>query len=97
MVRVFLVHKLSIENRDPVKIKAINIQYARQLSVSTSTKEVDEYCRHLWEREIKQGLMYSNYSVLEVRNSIMRVLSPYPRKISVETLRVLMNDSEVRD
>ena len=62
MVRLFLVHKLSIVNRDPDEIKAMYIQYARQSSVSTFKKEVDEYCRHLWQREIKQGLMYSNYS-----------------------------------
>ena len=29
MVRLFLVHKLSIVNRDPDEIKAIYIQYAR--------------------------------------------------------------------
>ena len=58
MVRLFLVHKLSIVNRDPDEIKAIYIQYVTQSSVSTFKKEVDEYCRHLWQREIKQGLMY---------------------------------------
>ena len=46
MVRIFLVHKLSIVNRDPDEVKAIYIQYARQSSVSTFKKEVDEYCRH---------------------------------------------------
>ena len=35
MVRLFLVHKLSIVNRDPDEIKAIYIQYARQSSVRT--------------------------------------------------------------
>ena len=96
-VRLFLVHKLSIVNRDPDEIKAIYIQYARQSSVSTFKKEVDEYCRHLWKREIKQALMYSNYSELKVRNSIMKMLAPYPRKVSVKTLRVLMNDFAVRE
>ena len=90
-------HKLSIVDRDPDEIKAIYIQYARQSSVSTFKKEVDEYCRHLWQREIKQGLMYSNYSGLKVRNSIMKMLAPYPRKVFVKTLRVLMNDFEVRE
>ena len=80
-----------------IKIRAIYILYARQTSVSTFTKEVDEYCRHLWQREIKQGLMYSNYSGLKVRNSITKMLTPYPRKVSVKTLRVLMNDLEVRE
>ena len=42
MVRLFLVHKLSIVNSDPDEIKAIYIQYARQSSVSTFKKEVDE-------------------------------------------------------
>ena len=56
MVRLFLVHKLSIVNSDHDEIKAIYIQYARQSSVSIFKKEVDEYCRHLWQREIKQGL-----------------------------------------
>ena len=97
MVRLFLVRKLSIVNRDPEEIKAIYIQYARQSSVSTVKKEVDEYCRHLWQREIKQGLIYSNYSGLKVRNSIMKMLAPYPRKVSVRTLRVLMNDFEVHE
>ena len=97
MVRLFLVHKLSIVNRDPDEIKAIYIQYARQSSVSTFKKEVDKYCSHLWQRKIKQGLMYSNYSGLKVRNSIMKMLAPYPRKVSVKTLRVLMNDFEVRE
>ena len=97
MVRLFLVHKLSIVNRDPDEIKAIYIQYARQSSVSTFRKEVDEYCRHLWQQEIKQGLMYSNYSGLKVRNSIMKMPAPYPRKVSVKTLRVLMNEFEVRE
>ena len=57
-MRVFLVHKLSIVDRDPDEIKAIYIQYARQSQVSTFMKEVDEYCRHLWQRELKitQGL-----------------------------------------
>ena len=40
IVRLFLVHKLSIVNRDPVEIKAMYIQYARQSSVSTFKKEV---------------------------------------------------------
>ena len=62
MVRLFLVQKHSIVNRDPDEIKAIYIQYARQSSVSTFEKEVDMYCRHLWQREMKQGRMYSNYS-----------------------------------
>ena len=97
MMRLFLVHKLSIVNRDPDEIKAIYIQYARQSSVSTFKKEVVEFCRHLWQREIKQGLMYSNYSGLKVRNSIMKMLAPYPRKVYVKTLRVLMNDFEVRE
>ena len=39
--RIFLVHKLSIVNRDLDEIKAIYIQYARQSSVSTFRKEVD--------------------------------------------------------
>ena len=82
MVRLLLVHKLSIVNRDLDEIKAIYIQYARQSSVSTFKKEVDEYCRPLWQQEIKQGLMYSNYSELKVRNSIMKMLAPYPRKFS---------------
>ena len=60
----------------------------------TFKKEVDEYCRHLWQREIKQGFMYSNYSGLKVRNSIMKMLAPNPRKVCVNALRVLMNDSE---
>ena len=97
MVRLFLVHKLSIVNRDPDENKAIYIQNARQSSVSTFKKEVDEYCRHLWQREIKKDLMYSNYSVHKVRNSIMKMLAPYPWKISVKTLRVPMNDFEVRE
>ena len=97
MVRLFLVHKLSIVNRDPDEFKAIYIQYAKQSSVSTFKKVVDEYCRHLWQREIKQGFMYSNYLGRKVRNSIMELLAPYPRKISVKTLRVLMNDFEVRE
>ena len=41
--------------------------------------------------------MYSNYSGLKVKNSIMKMLAPYPRKFSVKTLRVLMNDFEVRE
>ena len=41
--------------------------------------------------------MYSNYSGLKVRNSIMKLLAQYPRKVSVKTLRVLMNDFEVRE
>ena len=89
MVRLFLVQKLSIVNRDRDEIKAIYIQYAKQSSVSTFKKEVDEYCRHLWQQKIKQGLMYSNYSGLQVRNSIMKMLAPYPGKVSVKTLRVL--------
>ena len=97
MVRLFLVHNLSIVNRDPDEIKAIYIQYARQSSVSIYKKEVDEYCRHLWQREINQGLMYSNYSGPKLRNSIMKMLAPYPRKVSVKTLRVIMNDFEVRE
>ena len=97
MVRLFLVHKLSIVNRDPDEVKATYIQYAIQSSVSTFKNEVDEYCRHLWKREIKQGLMNSNYSVLNIRNSIMKILASYPRKFSVKTLRVLMNDFEVRE
>ena len=97
MVRVFLVHKLSIVNRDPDEIKAKYIQFARKSSVSTFKKEVDEYCRHLWLREIKQGLMYSNYSGRKVRSSIMKMLAPNPRRISVKTLRFLMNLSEVRE
>ena len=56
MVRLFLVLKHSNVSRDPEEIKAIYIQHARQSSVSTFKKEVDEYCRHLWQREIKQGL-----------------------------------------
>ena len=76
MVRLFLVHKLSMANRDPDEIKAIYIQYARQSSVSTFRKEVDEYCRHLSQREIKQALMYSNSSGPKVRNSIMKMLAP---------------------
>ena len=97
MVRLFLVHKLSIVNRDPDEIKVKYIQYARQSSVSTFEKVVDKYCRHLWQREIKQGLMYSIYSGLKVRNSIMKMLAPYPRKVYVKTLLVLMNDFEVRE
>ena len=38
--------------------------------------------------------MNSNYSGLKVRNSIMKMLAPYPRNISVKTLRALMNDFE---
>ena len=45
---------------------------------------------------IIQYLMYSNYSGLKLRN-IMKMLAPYPRKISVKTIRVLMNDFEVRE
>ena len=63
----------------------------------TFKKEVNEYRRHLWQREIKQGLMYSKYSALNVRNSIMKMLAPYPRKVSVNALRVLMNDFDVRE
>ena len=96
MVRLFLVHKHPIVNRDPDEIRAIYKQYARQSSVSTFKKEVDEYCRHLWQREIKQSHMYSNYSGLKVRNSIMKMLAPYPRKMSVKTLRVLTNAFQVR-
>ena len=87
MVRLFLVHKLSIVNRDPDGLKAKYIQYARQTSVSTFKKEVDEYCRYLWQREIKQGLMYLNYSGLKVTNSIMKMLEPYPRKVWVAVNR----------
>ena len=97
MVRLFLVRKLSIVNRDPEEIKAIYIQYARQSSVSTVKKEVDEYCRHVWQREIKQGLMYSNYSGLKVRNSIIKMLAPYPSKVSVRTLHGLLNGFEVSE
>ena len=61
MVRLFLVHKLSIVNRDPDEIKAIYIQYARQSSVSTFKKEVDEYCRHLWQRETIIIIYYYYY------------------------------------
>ena len=51
-VRLFLVHRLSIVNRDSDEIMAIYIQYARQSSVSTFKKEVDEYCRfNLTKRE----------------------------------------------
>ena len=92
-----MVHKLSIVNRDPDEIKATYIQNARHSAVSTLKKEVDEYCRHLWQQEIKQGLRYSNYTGLKVRNSIMKMLEPYSRKVSVKTLRVLMNDFEVRE
>ena len=46
MVRILLVHKLSIVNRDPDEVMAIYIQYARQSPVITFKKEVDEYCRH---------------------------------------------------
>ena len=88
----------SFVNRDPDEIKAIYIQYDKQSSVSTSSrKEVDEFRRHLWQREIKRGLMYLNYSGFKVRNSNMKMLAPYPRKISVKTLRVLMKDFEVRE
>ena len=97
IVRFFLVHKHSIVNRDPDEIRAINTQYARQSSVSTFKKVVDEYCRHLWQREIKQGLMYSNYSGLKVRNSIMKMLALYLRENSVKTLRIPMNAFEVRE
>ena len=41
--------------------------------------------------------MYSNYSGLEVRISIMKMLAPNPGKVSFGTLRVLMYDFEVRD
>ena len=41
--------------------------------------------------------MYSNYSGLKERNSIIKLLAPYPRKDSVKTLRVLMKDFEVRE
>ena len=44
-----------------------------------------------------KGLMYPNYSGLKVRNSIMKKLAPYPRKIYVKKLRVLMKDFEVRE
>ena len=97
MMRLFLVHKLSIVNRDPDELKSIYMQYARQSSISTFKKEVDKFCRHLWQQEIKQGLMYSNYTVHKVRNIIMKMLAPYLWKISVKTLRVLMNDFEVRE
>ena len=73
------------------------IQCARHSSVSTFKKEVDEYCRKLWQRELKQGLMYSNYSGPKVRNSIVKMLAPYPRKVSVKTLRVLVKDFDVRE
>ena len=83
MVILLLVPKPSIVNRDPDEIKALYIQYARQSSVSTFEKEVDEYCRNLWQRETKQGFMYSNYSGLKVKNSIMKMLPPYSGKISL--------------
>ena len=54
LVTIFLVHKLAIVNRDPDEIKAIYIQFARKCPVSTFKKEVDEYCSHLWQREMKQ-------------------------------------------
>ena len=60
MVGLFLVHKFSIVNRDPDKIKAKYIQYARQSSVSPFKKEMDEYCRHSWQREVK-ALMARSY------------------------------------
>ena len=41
--------------------------------------------------------MYSNYPGLKVRNSIMKMPAPYPRENSVETLRVLLNDFDVRE
>ena len=85
MVRLFLVHKLSIVNCDPDEFKAIYIQYARLSSVSTFKKQVDEYCKHLWQQEIRQGLMYSNYSGPKERNSIMKKLAQHARKISVKT------------
>ena len=95
IMRSFLVHKLAIINRDPDEIKVIYIQHAKQSSVNTFKKEVDEYCRHLWQQEVNQGLISSNYSGLKEKNSIMKMLAPYPRKVSVKTLRVLMNDFEV--
>ena len=58
MVRLFLVHKLTIVNRDPDETKVIYIQYARQSSVSTSKKEVGVYCRHLWLVDVNR----SNFS-----------------------------------
>ena len=97
IVRLFLVHKFSIVNRDSDEISAIYIQYARQSSVSTFKKEVNEYCRNLWQRERKQGLMYSSYSGLKVRNSIMKMLVPNPKKVYVKMLRVQMNGFEVRE
>ena len=36
-------------------------------------------------------------SGLKVGNSIKKMLAPYSRKVSVKTLRVLMNDFEVRE
>ena len=86
MVRLVLVHKLSIVNRDPDEIRAIYIQHARQSSVSAFKKEVDESCRHLWKQEIEQGLMYSNYSGLKVRNSIMKMLAR-EQDVSAKTFR----------
>ena len=76
MVRLLLIHKLSVVIREPDEIRAIYIQKARQSSVSAFKKKVDEYCRHLWQREKKQCLLYSNYSGLKVRNSIMKMLAP---------------------
>ena len=95
IVRSFLVHKLAILNRDPDEIKEIFIQCAKQSSHTTFKKEVDDYCKHLWQQEVNQGLMYSNYSGLKVENGIMKMLAPYPRKVAVKTLRVLINDFEV--
>ena len=34
----------------------------------------------------KAGLIFSKYSGLEVRNSIIKILAPYPRKVSVKTV-----------
>ena len=41
--------------------------------------------------------MYSIYSGPKVRNSIMKIVAPYPRKISVKMLRVLLKDFEERE
>ena len=37
------------------------------------------------------------FSGIKVRNSIMKMLAPYPRKISVKMLCFLLNDFEVRE
>ena len=86
---------LQFINRDPEEIKVMYMKPAKQVNVNSLKKEVDEYCRHLWQQEVNQGLMYSNYSGLKVKSSIMKMLAPYPRKVSFKTLRVLMNDFEV--